>query len=140
MVTKGKSPVTASLLNAAKEVGEKVQQIKSVVTDETTNTLPISPEVTEKQEKVEEPTQTIQRRTRKASKKGLTLLFSKREKQDTESVKIPREYHAELKVLAGMTGIGIVEMLGNILEDFFEENREAINKFEEDFILNRKNK
>ena len=140
MVTKGKNPVTASLLNAAKEVGEKVQQIKSVVTDETTITLPISPEVTEKQEKVEEPTQTIQRRTRKASKKGLTLLFSKREKQDTESVKIPREYHAELKVLAGMTGIGIVEMLGNILEDFFEENREAINKFEEDFILNRKNK
>lgn len=141
MVTKGKSPVMASLLKAGGEVSEKVQQIKSVVTDETKSTLPISPpETVEKQEKVEEPTQTIQRRTRKASKKGLTLLFSKREKQDTESVKIPREYHAELKVLAGMTGIGIVEMLGNIIEDFFEENREAIDKFEEDFILNRKNK
>lgn len=140
MVTKGKSPIMASLLKAGGEVSEKVQQIKSVVTDEPKSTLPISPEVVEKEEKVEEPTQAIQRRTRKASKKGLTLLFSKREKQDTESVKIPREYHAELKVLAGMTGIGIVEMLGNIIEDFFEENREAIDKFEEDFILNRKNK
>ena len=140
MATKGKSPGLTSLIKAGEKVSEKVQQIRSVVTDETTSTLPLSPEVTETQEKVEEPMQTIQRRSRKSSKKGLTLLFSKREKQDTESVKIPREYHAELKVLAGMTGVGIVEMLGNIIEDFFEENREAIDKFEEDFILNRKNK
>ncbi len=36
-----------------------------------------------------------------------------------------------------MTGIGIVEMLGNIIESFFEENREAIDEFEEDFIKNK---
>ncbi len=140
MGAKGKSPGLTSLLKAGEQVSEKVQQIKSVVSDETTSTLTLLPEVTEKQEKVEEPTQTIQKKSRKAAKKGLSLLLSKREKQDTESVKIPREYHAELKVLAGMTGIGIVEMLGNIIEDFFEENREAIDKFEEDFILNKKNK
>lgn len=140
MAGKGKSPSMTSLLQAGEKISEQVQQIKSVVTDETISTSFLIPEVTEEQEKVREPEKTIQRRSRKATKKGLELLLSKREKQDTESVKIPREYHAELKVLAGMTGIGIVEMLGNIIEDFFEENREAIDKFEEDFIKNRKNK
>ena len=140
MAGKGKSPSMTSLLQAGEKISEQVQQIKSVVTDETISTSSLMPEVPEKQEKVREPEKTIQRRSRKSTKKGLELLLSKREKQDTESVKIPREYHAELKVLAGMTGIGIVEMLGNIIEDFFEENREAIGKFEEDFIKNRKNK
>lgn len=139
MSTKGKSPSMSSLLEAGIKKGEEVQQIKTVVSSETTSAINSTPEVA-KQVKLEEPTQTIQRRSKKAAKKGLELLLSKREKQDTESVKIPREYHAELKVLAGMTGIGIVEMLGNIIEDFFEENRDAIDKFEEDFILNRKNK
>lgn len=138
MVAKGKSPGMASLLKAGVKIGEQVQQIKSVVAPETTTTSQFQ-EVASKEEMTEQ-IQAPQKKSRKTARKGLSLLLSKREKQDTESVKIPREYHAELKILAGMTGIGIVEMLGNIIEDFFEENRDAIDQFEEDFIKNRKNK
>ena len=111
MGAKGKSPALNNLLKAGEQIGESVQQIK-----------------------------TPPKKVRKSSKKGLDLLLSKREKQDSETAKIPRKYHAELRTLSGMTGIGIVEMLGNIIESFFEENREAIDEFEEDFIKNKNNR
>lgn len=140
MGAKGKSPALNNLLKAGEQIGESVQQIKSVV-DSKQIALDKETIVSEVEEKQEDPIiQTTQKKVRKSSKKGLDLLLSKREKQDTETAKIPRIYHAELRTLSGMTGIGIVEMLGNIIESFFEENREAIDKFEEDFIKNKKMK
>lgn len=141
MGAKGKSPALNNLLKAGEQIGESVQQIKTVV-----DAVPIvsDPEfVSEEKVKQEAPIQTPPKKVRKSSKKGLDLLLSKRskrEKQDSETAKIPRKYHAELRTLSGMTGIGIVEMLGNIIESFFEENREAIDEFEEDFIKNKNNR
>lgn len=138
MGAKGKSPALNNLLKAGEQIGESVQQIKTVV-----DAVPIvsDPEfVSEEKVKQEAPIHPPQKKVRKSSKKGLDLLLSKREKQDSETAKIPRKYHAELRTLSGMTGIGIVEMLGNIIESFFEENREAIDEFEEDFIKNKNNR
>ena len=54
------------------------------------------------------------------------MLLSKREVKDSEAVKIPREKHRELKLLASMSGITMMQMLGNLIEDFFNENQKEI--------------
>ena len=54
------------------------------------------------------------------------MLLSKREVKDSEAVKIPRELHRELKLLASMSGITMMQMLGNLIEDFFNENQKEI--------------
>ncbi|MFK2400573.1 hypothetical protein ACIXMQ_22280 [Bacteroides fragilis] len=46
--------------------------------------------------------------------------------KDSEAVKIPRELHRELKLLASMSGITMMQMLGNLIEDFFNENQKEI--------------
>lgn len=66
--------------------------------------------------------------------KGLSLLFAKREIIDTETIKIPREFHQELKILSTMSKVPMMQMLGNLLEAFLEENKKEIASYKRKFI------
>ena len=62
------------------------------------------------------------------------MLLTKREVKDSEAVKIPRELHRELKLLASMSGITMMQMLGNLIEDFFNENQKEITSYKRKYL------
>lgn len=128
-----------ALVQAGKEEAEKVQNIKSVSTQTTEERIqeveepapvastPIEPEEPAKQEEMEEAHET-------ASPKGLSMLLAKREIKDTETVKIPREFHQELKMLSTMSKTPMMQMLGNLIEAFLDENKKEIASYKRKFI------
>ena len=138
-----------ALVQAGKEEAKKVQSIKSVSSQQTSEekipevlpeataaepnetVVPIQEEVIQESgERVEEPSELPEA----SSPKGLSLLFSKREIQDTETVKIPREFHQELKMLSAMSKVPMMQMLGNLLEAFLEENKKEISSYKRKFV------
>lgn len=142
-----------ALVQAGKEEAKKVQSIKSVSSQQTSEekipevlpevqpeasaaepadaVVPVQEEVIqESEERTEEPSELPE----VSSPKGLSLLFSKREIQDTETVKIPREFHQELKMLSTMSKVPMMQMLGNLLEAFLEENKKEISSYKRKFI------
>ena len=134
-----------ALVQAGKEEAKKVQSIKSVSSQQTSEEK--IPEVqpaasTTEPAKVvapvqeEEIIQENENMTEEPSEfpKGLSLLFAKREIIDTETIKIPREFHQELKILSTMSKVPMMQMLGNLLEAFLEENKKEIASYKRKFI------
>lgn len=128
------------LILAGKEEAKSVQEIKSVATPEekapevkVVNEAPAP--VTEELVVQEESTvQKVQETSETVAKKGLAMLLVKREVKDSEAVKIPRELHRELKMLASMSGITMMQMLGNLIEDFFNENQKEIASYKRKYL------
>lgn len=136
--TKGKTSMLA-LVQAGKEEAEKVQHIKSVSTQQTTE------ERFSEEEKTAQPVTTIIEQkepieqevieeSKTTSLKGLSMLFEKREVKDTEAVKIPREFHQELKMLSTMSKTSMMQMLGNLIEAFLEENQKEIASYKRKYL------
>ncbi|WP_373228153.1 hypothetical protein, partial [Parabacteroides merdae] len=65
---------------------------------------------------------------------GLSMIFSKREVKDTETVKIPREFHQELKILSTMSKTPMMQMLGNLIESFLNENKKEIASYKKKYL------
>ena len=134
-----------ALVQAGKEEAKKVQSIKSVSSQQTSEekipevqpaasttepakvVAPVQEEeiIQENENMTEEPSEFPE----SSFPKGLSLLFAKREIIDTETIKIPREFHQELKILSTM-----LQMLGNLLEAFLEENKKEIASYKRKFI------
>lgn len=139
----GRSSVN-QLIQAAKEEAKKVQDIKSVAAPPAEEKAP-EPKITNENSipVVQEPV--IQGESSTAAsevpptsiKKGLAILFQKREVKDSEAVKIPRELHRELKMLAGISGVTMMQMLGNLIEDFFNENQKEITSYKKKNITGK---
>lgn len=142
MATKSNSRTSVNqLILAGKEEAKNVQEIKSVATlpteekdPETKITNEIQAPVIEKPAIQEEPGTTEQETPKTSAKKGLAMLLTKREVKDSEAVKIPRELHRELKMLASMSGITMMQMLGNLIEDFFNENQKEITSYKRKYL------
>ena len=103
-----------ALVQAGKEEAKKVQSIKSVSSQQTSEEkIPeVQPEAsTTEPAKVVAPVQ-----------------------EDTETIKIPREFHQELKILSTMSKVPMMQMLGNLLEAFLEENKKEIASYKRKFI------
>lgn len=133
------------LLQAGKQEAKNIQEIKSVAASPTEEEKPKAslPEITppapaagETINKEEEPIiqQESSETSVQISKKGLAMLLSKREIKDSEAVKIPRELHRELKLLASMSGITMMQMLGNLIDNFLEENQKEIANYKKKYI------
>ena len=111
-----------ALVQAGKEEAKKVQSIKSVSSQQTSEekipevqpaasttepakvVAPVQEEeiIQENENMTEEPSEFPE----SSFPKGLSLLFAKREIIDTETIKIPREFHQELKILKRIHTIG----------------------------------
>ena len=135
-----------ALVQAGKEEAKKVQSIKSVSSQQTSEekipevqpaasttepakvVAPVQEEeiIQENENMTEEPSEFPE----SSFPKGLSLLFAKREIIDTETIKIPREFHQELKILK----VPMMQMLGNLLEAFLEENKKEIASYKRKFI------
>ena len=132
-----------ALVQAGKEEAKKVQSIKSVSSQQTSEekipevqpakvVAPVQEEeiIQENENMTEEPSEFPE----SSFPKGLSLLFAKREIIDTETIKIPREFHQELKILSTMSKVPMMQMLGNLLEAFLEENKKEIASYKRKFI------
>lgn len=124
------------LIQAGREEAKNVQEIKSVATplteekvSETKVTNEIPAPVVEESVIQEESCATEPEASKILTKKGLAMLLTKREVKDSEAVKIPREFHRELKLLASISGITMMQMLGNLIENFFIENQKEITSY-----------
>lgn len=135
----------AQLIQAGKQEAKNVQEIKSIAASPKeekkaeANVLEVMPsaaaeEVIQPIDPVEPVQQENQGTSASISKKGIAMLFSKRDIKDTEAVKIPRELHRELKLLASMSGITMMQMLGNLIENFLEENQKEIASYKRKYI------
>lgn len=120
---KSKTAVS-NLLKAGLEEAKKVQEIKSVATTTVIPTLDNENAIPEKQQETAQD----------VAKKGIEYIFADRKINNTEGVRIPSEFHKELKVLAGLSGCTIVQMLGNILEEFLNENQKSITSYKRKMI------
>ena len=141
MKNKSNRMLVNQLIQAGKEEAKNVQEIKSVATPPTeekvseakiTNEiqdLPVEEPIIQEESSTTEPEP-----PKTLTKKGLTMLFTKREVKDSEAVKIPRELHRELKLLASMSGITMMQMLGNLIEDFFNENQKEITSYKRKYL------
>ena len=129
-----KTPV-CNLLKAGLEEAKKVQEIKSVAEQAVAST-PYSNQQSTVEEipDVEDNNKPSQESTKEIHKKGIEYIFTDRKINNTEGVRIPAEFHKELKILAGLSGCTIVQMLGNILEDFLNENQKAISSYKRKMI------
>lgn len=142
MATKSNSRTSVNqLILAGREEAKNVQEIKSVATPpaeekdpETKITNEIPAPAVDKPATQEEPGTTEQETPKTSAKKGLVMLLTKREVKDSEAVKIPRELHRELKMLASMSGITMMQMLGNLIEDFFNENQKEITSYKRKYL------
>lgn len=128
-----KSSVT-QLIQAGKEEAKSVQEIKSVATpkEEIVTQIKVDNEISDPL--IEEPAIISQEASKIQEKKGLTMLLTKREVTDSEAVKIPREFHRELKMLSTMSGVTMMQMLGNMIEDFLNENQKEIANYKKKFL------
>ncbi|MFQ8591516.1 MAG: hypothetical protein ACLSAW_17930 [Bacteroides stercoris] len=134
MATKSNSRTSVNqLILAGREEAKNVQEIKSVATPPAEEKDPET-NVIEKPATQEEPGTTEQETPKTSAKKGLAMLLTKREVKDSEAVKIPRELHRELKMLASMSGITMMQMLGNLIEDFFNENQKEITSYKRKYL------
>lgn len=133
-----KSTAINALIQAGKEEAKNIQEIKSVATPSAQEKVPETNEipapVAEKPVTQEEPGTTEQETPKTSAKKGLAMLLTKREVKDSEAVKIPRELHRELKMLASISGITMMQMLGNLIEDFFNENQKEILSYKRKYL------
>lgn len=136
MANKPSRMSVSQLIQAGREEAKNVQEIKSVATPLTeekvsetkvTNEIPAS--VVEESVIQEESCATEPEASKILTKKGLAMLLTKREVKDSEAVKIPREFHRELKLLASISGITMMQMLGNLIENFFIENQKEITSY-----------
>lgn len=141
MKNKSNRTLVNQLIQAGKEEAKNVQEIKSVATPPTEEKVSEAKITNEIQDlAVEEPTIQEESGTtepeppKTSTKKGLTILLTKREVKDSEAVKIPRELHRELKLLASMSGITMMQMLGNLIEDFFNENQKEITSYKRKYL------
>lgn len=142
MTTKPKSKTAVNLLiQAGKEEAKNVQEIKSVaapkdeVTEaETKVTEEVSAPAIEELIINQEEVATTAQEAAKTDKKGLAMLLAKREVKDSEAVKIPRELHRELKMLATLSGSSMMQMLGNLIEDFYNENQKEIASYKRKYL------
>lgn len=127
-----------ALVQAGKEEAEKVQNIKSVAAQVGEST-PVAGETTapvakENVEKNQEGNEITENPIEKDVLKGLSMLFTKREVTDTEAVKIPREFHRELKVLSSMSGTSMMQMIGNLIESFLNDNQKEIVSYKKKYL------
>lgn len=135
--------VMSALINAGKSEEQKVQNIKSVASapdlaapeeisiiataeEQYPSPAITAPQSEEELEKSNTPKETETNR--------LPLLFNKREVKDTEAVKIPREFHKELKILSSMSGTSMMQMIGNLIEDFLVTNKEEISLYKKKYM------
>lgn len=121
------------LLQAGKDKEAEAQRIKSVATDPT-------PEVEQTVSKTEDPiiaeaeTPSSEKIVNPSQKKGIDILFAKRDAEEMEAVKISRDIHRELKILAGLSGCTMAQMLGNIVDDFLSEHQKGISSYKKKMI------
>ena len=135
-----------ALVQAGKEEAKKVQSIKSVssqqtseekipeVQPEASTTEPAKVVAPVQEEEIIQENENMTEEPSESFPKGLSLLFAKREIIDTETIKIPREFHQELKILSTMSKVPMMQMLGNLLEAFLEENKKEIASYKRKFI------
>lgn len=128
--------LVSQLIQAGKEQAKKVQEIKSVAEEQISETKPVEDNSTIQtlEPAVPEDPVTTEPEVSKTASKGLTMLLKKREVKDSDAVKIPRELHRELKLLASMSGITMMQMLGNLIEDFFIENQKEIASYKRKYL------
>lgn len=120
------------LLQAGKDKEAEAQKIKSVASDST-------PEVEQPSKIAEQPvaeveTPIAEKAVNTSQKKGIDILFSKRDAEEMEAVKISRELHRELKILASLSNCTMAQMLGNIVEEFLSENQKVISSYKKKMI------
>lgn len=132
MNTPKNKTAVSNLLRAGLEEARKVQEIKSVAAPAITNVGSAEQAEEELIINLEEKQENICQK--EVVKKGIEHIFADRKINNTEGVRIPSEFHKELKVLAGLSGCTIVQMLGNILEDFLNENQKAISSYKRKMI------
>lgn len=124
------------LILAGREQEAETQKIKSVATETVQEQIP---EIEDTQKAVETMTEVEaiavpEKAVDEPTKKGIDLLFAKRDAEDMEAVKIPRHLHRELKVLAGISRCTMAQMLGNIIENYLSENKKAISSYKKKMI------
>lgn len=134
---KKSSSSIAKLIEAGKEEAQNVQEIKSVAASEQTE-VPETGVIKEVPVQIIEEPEIVEQEDSKTPKaqerRGLSMLLVKREVKDSEAVKIPRELHRELKMLASMSGVNMMQMLGNLIENFFEENQKEIMTYKKRYL------
>lgn len=126
-MTNNRKTFVNQLIQAGKEEAKNVQEIKSVATPKE-ETIQATVDTEFVSEAIKEADAVS------LGKKGLAILFSSREVKDSEAVKIPRELHKELKMLSTMSGVSMIQMLGNLIEYFFNENQKEITNYRRKFL------
>lgn len=130
-----------ALVQAGKEEAEKVQNIKSVsaqtteeIAPEVEEPVPVITARTDNEASIESEQEEAIETKKEAVATGLSMIFSKREVKDTETVKIPREFHQELKILSTMSKTPMMQMLGNLIESFLNENKKEIASYKKKYL------
>lgn len=133
MKQNNKSTAFTGLLKAGMEEAKKVQEIKSVAGTAEIIEASASEEVAVQEENL--PVSLKDSETSKeTAKRGIEFIFADRKINMTEAVRIPSEFHKELKILAGLSGCTIVQMLGNILDNFLDEKKKDISSYKKKMI------
>lgn len=115
----------ASLLMAGKKAEEQVREIKSVA--EQGSLASVEPTVTTTENNTEKENTTlniqIKDQTKQSegveSKKKFEDFLVRKEYKDTENVRVPRSLHRQLKLIATASGCTMTQIVGNLLEDFY---------------------
>ncbi|TYK32814.1 hypothetical protein [Bacteroides pyogenes] len=124
---KSKTSVLA-LVKAGKAEAEKMQNIKSVI-----------PSISTSEEIVDGITdyESDENLIKNKSNEGLEMLLAKKEIKDSESVKISRDLHRELKILSSMSGVSMMQMISNLIESFLEENKKEISAYRKKYFSSK---
>lgn len=132
-----KKTAMSNLLQAGEAEAKKVKEIKSAATTGLSTSDFMQESINEEKNVSEADNIPVPKNPENAKetiKKGIEYIFVDRKINNTEGVRIPAEFHKELKVLSGLSGCTIVQMLGNILEDFLNENQKAISSYKRKMI------
>lgn len=123
-----------ALVQAGKKEAEKVQNIKFVSAQTTEEPAPVITACTDNEGSIESEQEEAIETKKEAVATGLSMIFSKREVKDTETVKIPREFHQELKILSTMSKTPMMQMLGNLIDSFLNENKKEITSYKKKYL------
>lgn len=133
-----KSPTSLiNLINAGKNVSEKINKIESVANEG--SLIREDNEIKKENVEIEAPKEElkemddnpaykdkVRKKPLNATKTSFSDLLVKTEIKDIEIIRIPRELHKELKTISNVTGISLSQLSANIISSVLNQYREEI--------------
>ena len=133
-----KSPTSLiNLINAGKNVSEKINKIESVANEG--SLIREDNEIKKENVEIEVPKEElkemddnpaykdkVRKKPLNATKTSFSDLLVKTEIKDIEIIRIPRELHKELKTISNVTGISLSQLSANIISSVLNQYREEI--------------